>query len=242
MIELYKKRGETPLEAISRLRLDSPELQDETLSYAGRLDPMAEGILPILVGKKENQERQSFLGKNKEYEVQFLLGCSTDTGDVLGVVNEYVVNEIIEKEIKKVFEVCRNFVNITKQTYPWFSSKTVHGVPLFVYAQKKDFSIERPIRSMQIYDVSNIEIKTFNTSELIDKVVQDVSKVSGDFRQKEIALSWKNSTALLNTNSQVISLTIAVSSGTYIRALTEEILNKTGVPATVLTLIRTRVY
>jgi len=239
MIEFYKKRGETPLEALNRLREENPELKNETLSYAGRLDPMAEGILPVLVGQVENQERAFFLQKDKEYKVEFLLGVSTDTGDVLGIVVNSNAMEVSDSDIQSV---CKNFIEIKEQTYPWFSSKTVNGVPLFVYAQKKDFSVERPIRDIKISEVKDIEFRIIETSKVVRGIQTDISKVSGDFRQEESILSWSNAPQQMNKVSKVVSCTISVSSGTYIRSLTEHFLKDTGVPATVLRLERTRVY
>jgi tRNA U55 pseudouridine synthase TruB len=45
MVQINKNVGETPLELLERLRRERPELAQETLSYAGRLDPMAEGVM-----------------------------------------------------------------------------------------------------------------------------------------------------------------------------------------------------
>jgi tRNA U55 pseudouridine synthase TruB len=70
MILIDKKVGETPLELINRIRIEMPELKDERLSYAGRLDPMAEGQMLILVGD-ENDNREKYLGLDKEYEAEF---------------------------------------------------------------------------------------------------------------------------------------------------------------------------
>ena len=57
-IVIYKKVGETPLEALDRLRKIKPEYREETLSYAGRLDPVAEGVMLVLVGEEcKNKEK-----------------------------------------------------------------------------------------------------------------------------------------------------------------------------------------
>lgn len=241
MIEFYKKRGETPLQALDRLRLLNPELKDETLSYAGRLDPMAEGVLVILVGKKENQERKEFLDKNKIYEAHFLIGVSTDTHDVLGVVKKYDFKHIDEK---KIYEVVESFVSVTEQTYPWYSSKTVQGIPLFEYARAKNFDIERPVRDVKIYSVSDINVYEANKIDLIEKNIKDIQDVAGDFRQEEIVLSWEQlkKDAGQAKPAQLVMCTLKVSSGTYIRALVENIEESLGVPVLLQKLIRTKVY
>ena len=52
ILKLYKKEGETPLEAIERFRRKNPEYRNEKMTYAGRLDPMAEGVLLVLAGNE----------------------------------------------------------------------------------------------------------------------------------------------------------------------------------------------
>lgn len=239
MIELYKKRGETPLEALERLREESPEYAAQILSYAGRLDPMAEGILPVLVGPEENKSRADFLKKDKEYRVEFLLGVSTDTGDVLGIV-ERVISE--KFDVESVVQTIEAFDEITEQTYPWYSSKTINGIPLFEYARKKDFSVERPVRDVRISDIHDIQIRNVSVREIVEAVTADISSINGDFRQEESVLSWTEASKNLSDPLSIVAFTLRVSSGTYIRALVETIFEKTGVPAVVYRLIRTKVF
>jgi tRNA pseudouridine(55) synthase len=239
MIELYKKRGETPLEALTRLRVEQPELQSETLSYAGRLDPMAEGILPVLVGEEENKNREKFLNKDKEYYVEFLLGFSTDTGDVLGLIKDIDFKEVDESLIDSSI---KNLITIKEQVYPWFSSKTVNGIPLFEYARNKDFTVTRPKRNVQIYSVSEVQIKKEDTDVIVDSIIIDIGKITGDFRQEQIVQTWKKTKEFMSDTVQIISCNINVSSGTYIRALTEILENDLKTPVVVYKLIRTKVH
>ena len=86
---IYKKVGETPLEALENFRtkrLDEGhvEYRNIPMTYAGRLDPMAEGDLLILIGE-ECKKKDAYLGLDKEYEVEVLFGIETDTHDVLGI-------------------------------------------------------------------------------------------------------------------------------------------------------------
>ncbi|MEN9921302.1 MAG: tRNA pseudouridine synthase tRNA pseudouridine55 synthase [Candidatus Parcubacteria bacterium] len=255
MIEFYKKRGETPLEALKRLRAEQPKFVTEILSYAGRLDPMAEGILPVLIGEEENKNRKEFLNKDKEYQATFLIGCSSDTGDVLGVLQDINFEKLGQIEIQKAIE---NLISIKKQTYPWYSSKTVNGIPLFEYAQKGIFDIVRPTRDVKIYSVSNIQISHIDLHELVRQIIDDIQKVKGDFRQEEIIPKWKellcqpelvSGSRNKTTGSRVkpgmtcvlVSCLLNVSSGTYIRALTENIEQTIERPVLLYKLIRTKV-
>lgn len=230
MLITDKRVGETPLELIDRIRLERPELALERLSYAGRLDPMAEGKMLILVGN-ENNQRDQFLGLDKEYEAEFLFGLSTDTGDILGLITKENFKEPDLSEVQK-------FTGIKKQKYPWFSSKTVFGIKLFEHFKKGNLDIERPTRDVEIKSVEIIESKEIDTKEIQNYIFESIGKVNGDFRQEEIVDRWreffaKNSRPTLHT----AKIRILVSSGTYIRALTENF----SVPTTLLKLNRTKI-
>lgn len=239
MIEFYKKRGETPLQALSRLRKENPEYKDSILSYAGRLDPMAEGVLPILVGAEENKNRKEFLNKNKVYRAEFLIGCETDTGDTLGIIQKTNFRNI---EPKVLEYAVKNLLKVEKQTYPWFSSKTVSGIPLFEYARKKNFKIVRPERKVKIYKISNIIISEISKDEIIKDCINIIQNIEGDFRQREILETWDKLIKVIPEKVQTIAFEIEVSSGTYIRALAEQIGNSINCPVLLYTLIRTRVF
>ena len=82
-----KKEGETPLAALERLCRDHGIY--EKVTYAGRLDPMASGLLLVLSGD-DVHKKDSMLEHTKTYEFTILLGVATDTGDILGKVTETV--------------------------------------------------------------------------------------------------------------------------------------------------------
>jgi tRNA pseudouridine(55) synthase len=103
VITIYKKKGETPYEALMRLRLARPEYAALPLSYAGRLDPMAEGVLIVLVGE-ENKYREKYLDLEKTYKVQILFGIGTDTYDVLGKVIDVKNIPISETEVRQAIK------------------------------------------------------------------------------------------------------------------------------------------
>ena len=67
----YKNIGETPLECLERVRLEYGKAPEVPMTYAGRLDPMAEGLLLVLSGK-ELQNKDKYLGLPKTYEFEVL--------------------------------------------------------------------------------------------------------------------------------------------------------------------------
>ncbi|MFA6227119.1 MAG: hypothetical protein WC631_01385 [Candidatus Paceibacterota bacterium] len=117
VLKLYKKRGETPLECLNRFKLANPEYKDDKMTYAGRLDPLAEGILLVLVGE-ECKNKDKYLGLDKEYEVTVLFGFATDSFDVLGLVNSSPVCHprecgdpgILVRSIMSSFRIAHNWL------------------------------------------------------------------------------------------------------------------------------------
>lgn len=229
MIQINKNVGETPLELLERLRRERPELAQETLSYAGRLDPMAEGVMLVLVGEEENKKenREKFLGKDKEYVATFLVGAKTDTGDCLGLITSDIdgvhntdsASEVTESKIKNQVEELKS---INTQTYPWFSGKTVDGTKLFDHFKSGNTDIERPEQNIQIKEVEMRDFWPQKTEDVKNYIFDSVAKVHGDFRQEEIVASWRKFFAeYKNEKIPTFEIRIVVSSGTFIRALTE---------------------
>ncbi|KKR79021.1 MAG: tRNA pseudouridine synthase B [Candidatus Nomurabacteria bacterium GW2011_GWA2_40_9] len=87
IILLNKKEGETPLSALSLFRDKHKIYKDIPMTYAGRLDPMASGLLIILAGE-ECKNKEKYLNLDKEYEFEILFGFQTDTYDILGKITK----------------------------------------------------------------------------------------------------------------------------------------------------------
>jgi tRNA pseudouridine(55) synthase len=189
VLNLYKAQGETPRERLERLRVQKPEYQNEVLSYAGRLDPMAEGVLLCLVGSA-NKMRDAYLEMNKEYVLDVLFGFSTDTYDVLGrLVEQGDPADITKEEIKKALNEFRGSVS---QEYPPFSSKAVEGKSLFEWARLGSIStMVLPRRTVTIYDIDLEGAYKISEAALFTYIETNVEKVQGDFRQEEIMRLWK---------------------------------------------------
>jgi tRNA pseudouridine(55) synthase len=251
MIKLYKKIAETPLQTLKRLRQKRPELADTRLSYAGRLDPMACGILPVLVGE-ENDRREDFLGKDKTYTFTILFGFSTDTFDLLGRPTERnwpQAKRLLENEsdfTDKLDRVCDRFVGDREMIYPPYSAKTVEldgeKKPLWKIARAGRLDeITLPIKQVTIYDLELLRTKLISREYLADFVTHYVRKLDGDFRQDEITASWKDVLADAPQTLSAAKFRLHCSAGAYVRRLAQEIGGRLGVDGTVFSLLRTSV-
>ncbi|TSC69378.1 MAG: tRNA pseudouridine55 synthase [Parcubacteria group bacterium Gr01-1014_56] len=240
VLNLYKQMGETPRERLERLRAQKPHYEHEVLSYAGRLDPMAEGVLLCLVGSA-NKRREMYLDMSKEYTLDVLFGFSTDTYDVLGRVMDIGgVSGIKPSAIKKALNEFRGTVPME---YPPFSSKTVEGKALFEWARGGVLSaIVLPQRTVIIYDITLEGVYKVSEKELFEYIEDNVEKVQGDFRQEEIMRIWKRK---LRRDGErefpCATIKISCSSGTYARSIAHGLGVELGVPALALHIMRTKV-
>ncbi len=233
MLLFNKNLGETPLEMLERLRAEQPELKDAKLTYAGRLDPMATGSMLVLVGD-EVYEKEKYLGLDKEYIAEFVVGIATDTGDLLGLVTKEEKASVIEETIQ---ESLKKIKNLQRQTYPWFSGKTVEGKKLFEYFKERKTDIERPTLEVAIHEAEFLGLRNLDAQEFQDYLFSSLQKVNGDFRQKEITERWKKYFLEHGEPLQIFKVRFLVSGGTFIRALTEEF----PFSATVYALNRTKI-
>ncbi len=247
---LYKEVGQTPLEAITAWKAANPAYTNIPASYAGRLDPMAEGMLLVLLGE-ECKRQENYRGLDKEYEIEVLLDFSTDTGDVLGMPT-YADKETLPSpaEIKKVLkeQTGTKFV-----AYPAFSSKTVEGKPLFLYALEGTLStVEIPRHNETIYSIKQRSLSETPAEELHARIQSMLSKaprsdepskeLGADFRQDEIREEWRSLFGKIpNRSYTILTLSVVCASGTYMRTLAERIGANLDTKGLCLSIKRTRI-
>lgn len=239
VLNLYKKLGETPRERLERLRVQKPHYAHEVLSYAGRLDPMAEGVLLCLVGSA-NKRRDTYLGLGKEYVLDMLFGFSTDTYDILGRVTDTGDPSLLTK---KALQLALNeFRGHLSQEYPPYSSKTVEGKSLFEWARNNALaSIILPQNSVTIYQIDIVGLYKVKEPQLLSYIEESVGKVTGDFRQDEILATWRrNLKAKGDREFPCATVKIECSSGTYARSVAHGVGKELGVPALALHILRTQ--
>lgn len=242
LVLLHKQVGETPLECMEKFRLNEGLDPLLPMTYAGRLDPMAEGLLLVLTGD-ECKNKDKYLGLDKEYEVEILFGFETDTYDVLGKVIGFA-SEKLKIESGKINTEIQKFKGKFIQKYPAYSSKTVNGIQLHELANKGELPDEMPTKEVEIYDIEIIEDREISSDILLKEIKNNISKVKGDFRQSEILSLWDQScrrSDYLQAGYKIIKIKVACSSGTYMRSLAHNMGQKLGVPALAYSIKRTRV-
>lgn len=144
-INIYKPKGVTSFSVVSKVK---KIFNTKKVGHLGTLDPMAEGVLPIAIGKA-TKLFDYFLDKDKRYIAEFESGYETDTLDAEG--------EIIERNLKlpsleEIKCASKNFIGKIDQVPPKFSAKKINGERAYNLAKKKiDFEISA--KSVEIYSI-----------------------------------------------------------------------------------------
>jgi tRNA pseudouridine55 synthase len=237
---LNKKEGETPLEALDNFRSKNKKYKYEKMTYAGRLDPMASGLLLVLAGAGV-KNKDKYLALDKEYEFEILFGFATDTYDVLGKVTKY---ENTRQDL--VFLVKNNLKQFTGkfiQKYPIYSSKTVRGVQLFEYARASK-EVEIPEREVWVKNLKFLKLRKMSKSILLKNIEKRIKKVNikNDFRQKEILKIWRKILSRQGLDKIFVgSFRVKCSSGTYVRGIANSLGEKIGIPTLAFSIKRTKI-
>ena len=131
------------------------KITGEKVGHTGTLDPMAEGVLPILIGKGTLLSKY-LINHNKKYIAEIQLGIKTDTADREGKIIETkdVPTEIWNKE--KIEHTLNKFVGEQEQTPPMYSAIKVNGKKLYEYARKGK-QIEVKPRKIKIYNIKLLD-------------------------------------------------------------------------------------
>ena len=153
IIIINKQKNCTSHDIVHKIK----KITKEKVGHTGTLDPMAQGVLPILIGKA-TQCSKYLINHDKTYNVELKLGIKTETADSEGKVikQEEVKENILEEEnIKKALE---SMIGKQEQIPPKYSAIKVNGKKLYEYARKGQ-EVEIKPRKIEIYKIELIKIK-----------------------------------------------------------------------------------
>ena len=236
---LYKRIGETPLETILRFKKDSEKYKNTPITYAGRLDPMAEGLLLVLSGE-EVKKKEKYLDLPKTYEFQILWGFETDTLDILGQIMSRSEDVPTVEKVKKFIKESRGKF---EQIYPNFSSKPVLGKPLYKWAREGRLDrIKIPKHVVEVFITRFVSRKFISGKELLLDIKSRIALVSGDFRQKEVIKRWEKELVFSSKEKLVLDkIKIKVSSGFYVRQFVNDLAKELETEAVAFHIKRTNI-
>lgn len=216
IIWVFKPIGWTPKDCILECQKRIPN--SPKLAFAGRLDPMACGLLPIIINDTRNETKDGIQSTYKTYRFEVIMNLESDTFDILG---------IIKKRDKPTDQLDLDKIKQTKiQTYPSYSSKAVFSdkhnkqIPLWKLAKEGALPDVLPTREVDIQSIKLLSTKTVSSETLSKMVSRRINSMtdSSNFRIQDILNSW-NVILSNNNNYTIHSLEARVSTGTYIRSI-----------------------
>ena len=150
LILLNKPRDMTSFAAVARVRRLFGE---KRAGHTGTLDPMATGVLPILLGKATRLSSH-LLEADKRYTAELLPGVITDTLDVTGTVLERRAVNVSAAEIEDALGAFRGVI---EQVPPMYSALKTNGQRLYDLA-RQGVEVERPVRQVEIRELTLTDI------------------------------------------------------------------------------------
>ncbi len=151
IINVYKEKGFTSHDVVAKMR---GILKQKKIGHTGTLDPDAEGVLPVCLGKA-TKLCDMLTDKTKTYEAVLLLGTETDTQDTSGTVLNSFPVEAGEEEVKAAV---MSFLGHYDQVPPMYSALKVDGKKLYELARAGK-EVERKARPVEIYEICIEKIK-----------------------------------------------------------------------------------
>ncbi len=149
ILNLYKPCGPTSHDMIYRMRR---LLGIKKIGHTGTLDPMAEGVLPICIGKGTKASGM-LTDSDKAYRATMVLGMTTDTQDADG---EVLTECRVDVSDARLNEIIRSFFGEIEQVPPMYSAVKLNGKKLYELARRGE-TVERPVRRVRIDDIRLLE-------------------------------------------------------------------------------------
>ena len=149
---INKEKGCTSHDIVYKVK----KIFNEKVGHTGTLDPLAEGVLPILIGKGTLCSKY-LINHDKKYIVNLALGQKTETADLEGKIIEE--KKIPDKSLtqSKIEKVLKSFIGKQQQMPPIYSAIKVNGKKLYEYARKGQ-NVEIKPRKIEIYDIKLMNI------------------------------------------------------------------------------------
>jgi tRNA U55 pseudouridine synthase TruB len=226
---LYKPLGVTPKELADMVR---DKVGAEKASFSSRLDPVAHGTMVVIINDRDHFSAV-YDAMNKVYHFKLIAGVFTDTADINGVVTHTGDPSSITREL-----LCKNLDILSKRTTqirPMHSSTTImfegKKRPLWYVFNKIGKIPDPPTKECQIlkYSVDSIE-NIEDNDQLLTEIIRRINLIDKrhTFRQDQTIPTWESTS--LPPNLKLIDITVEVTSGFYIRQLTNDLSELTGIP------------
>ena len=151
VLNVYKEKGYTSHDVVAKLR---GILKQKKIGHTGTLDPEAEGVLPVCLGRG-TKLCGMLTDKRKTYQAVLHLGMETDTQDMTGQVISRRPVEVTPEEAARCI---RSFVGDQMQIPPMYSALKVGGKKLYELAREGK-EVERKPRPVTFYEIRILSVE-----------------------------------------------------------------------------------
>ena len=145
VINIYKEAGYTSHDVVAKLR---GILKQKKIGHTGTLDPQAQGVLPVCLGKG-TKLCDLLADHDKEYEAVLRLGITTDTQDMEGTILKELSVQVSEEEVRTCI---LSFQGEQQQVPPMYSALKVNGKKLYELAREGKV-VERKARPVTFHNI-----------------------------------------------------------------------------------------
>jgi tRNA pseudouridine55 synthase len=151
IIAVWKPKGPSSFQIVRRIKETTGE---KKVGHAGTLDPLAEGVLVIGIGRNGTKQLKEIVGQEKEYEAVIKLGEESSTDDEEGEKLKIETKEIPSLEVVK--KAIKNFIGDIQQKPPPYSAVKIKGKRAYALARRgQPFILSS--RSVFIKDIEILE-------------------------------------------------------------------------------------
>lgn len=150
ILNIDKPAGITSYDVVDVIKKVFP---GSKVGHTGTLDPVATGVLPILIGDATKLSEE-LTAENKLYRVKMLLGVETNTYDITGTI---MFASVVNQDDIYIRERIKRFIGKQEQTPPIYSAIKVKGKRAYQYAREGK-EVELKPRTIEIYDINNIAV------------------------------------------------------------------------------------
>ncbi|ARF09993.1 tRNA U55 pseudouridine synthase TruB [Indivirus ILV1] len=223
VIWFFKPIGWTPKDCV----IEYQKIINQKIAFAGRLDPMACGLMPIIIHNSNNtvevqKIKELLQGSYKTYRFKLILDFQSDTYDILGIANK--------KENINIIENLEKIKEIKIQSYPPYSSQKAFShqyqkkVPLWKLAKEGILPNKLPKKEIDIRSIKILETEIISNLEFLEIIKKRLDNLNNKtkYRHDKIIDNW-NKILEAECNFTVYHLEANVSTGTYIRFIGNEL-------------------
>lgn len=150
ILNIDKPAGITSYDVVDVIKKVFP---GSKVGHTGTLDPVATGVLPILIGDATKLSEE-LTAENKLYRVKMLLGVETNTYDITGTI---MFASVVNQDDIYIRERIKRFIGKQEQVPPIYSAIKVDGKRAYQYAREGK-KVELKPREIEIYDINNIAV------------------------------------------------------------------------------------